>query len=415
MPATKKKLTIAKTIVYQYLFRESSNNSSYPNNIEVQVSSEDCISLAKQLCDLGKNPCLLNMANQFNVGGEYMSSTGGQEEYIIRRTNLLDSLQHIDGVKVGNPLTPFKYELEETLGFLDNKQKQGFGEFSCLFTENVTINENPTNYCINVLSSAAYNLNDLSNRPEYNFYVAGTIFKIINQLRVAKKHGQRNLILGAFGCGAFANDPTLISEIYHAAIKEPEFLGCFDCIYFSIKRSVVAEEINNFLIFQQEFAKKIPSRSIVTMLRNIYNQIQQETSSNLQLSTMVGDFFKIETIDDLVIHVNLLIEEELTKLDRQKQQAKISFVLKIQALIKENPSNVMQIIGNLKLLDGYTSIEYGQGMFRCVKYPFLVKLENILTAHQQILLDPDAYHTANVAATKSSCLSGHLTPALFPR
>lgn len=372
--------SVCDTIIYQYLTAENYVHLDYDNNtFEVGVSEVDCLLLAKQLIENNKTVCLLNMANQFSVGGDHAISIGGQEEYIIRNTNLLDSLRRIKGVKPGKLSNSFEYYLDGTLGFLDNNQKSGFGEFTCLFTEKVTINNDPK-YIINVLSSSSYNLNDLSNRPEQNLYLAGTVFKIINQLRVAKKHKQRNLILGAFGCGAFANNPALIAEIYHAALDSKEFAGCFDLVMFSIKkRATSTEEVNNFLVFQQEFSKKKSLRSIVTILRDVYNQTQQKSYDNLQLNIMLQDFFKVETADDLLNHVTILIAEELCKLNENTQQAKILFVSDLQSRIKKDPNNISFIIKNLKLLDGYSAIEYGQGFFKHIRYPFFVKLEQLLT------------------------------------
>ena len=58
--------------------------------------------------------------------------------------------------------------------------------------------------------------------------------KIVRVLRVFKIHEDRNLILGAFGCGIFGNDAKMVSLAFDNALKLKEFGGCFDNIYFDI-------------------------------------------------------------------------------------------------------------------------------------------------------------------------------------
>ena len=58
--------------------------------------------------------------------------------------------------------------------------------------------------------------------------------KIVRVLRVFKIYEDRNLILGAFGCGIFGNDAKMVSLAFDNALKLKEFGGCFDNIYFDI-------------------------------------------------------------------------------------------------------------------------------------------------------------------------------------
>lgn len=40
------------------------------------------------------------------------------------------------------------------------------------------------------------------------------------------------LVLGAFGCGAFMNDPNIVAKAYSTALED--YLFCFDQIEFAI-------------------------------------------------------------------------------------------------------------------------------------------------------------------------------------
>ena len=68
-------------------------------------------------------------------------------------------------------------------------------------------------------------------------------------LSVAAQKKVEVLILGAFGCGAFCNDPNVVATAYHNMI--PEFLNCFKTIEFAIYCS--PNNPQNFLAFRKVF------------------------------------------------------------------------------------------------------------------------------------------------------------------
>lgn len=51
-------------------------------------------------------------------------------------------------------------------------------------------------------------------------------------LKCAVKHNIRNIVLGAFGCGAFRNDPTVVAKAWHDAVKSYD--GYFENIEFAV-------------------------------------------------------------------------------------------------------------------------------------------------------------------------------------
>ena len=56
-------------------------------------------------------------------------------------------------------------------------------------------------------------------------YEAMVYDRIRGMLKVAAYLGYRHLILGAFGCGAFANDARVVSDLFCRALKEFDFDG----------------------------------------------------------------------------------------------------------------------------------------------------------------------------------------------
>ncbi len=57
---------------------------------------------------------------------------------------------------------------------------------------------------------------------------AGTV------LAAARDRGHRVLLLGAWGCGVFRNDPTAVARTFRTWLEGPTFAGCFDRVVFGI-------------------------------------------------------------------------------------------------------------------------------------------------------------------------------------
>jgi uncharacterized protein (TIGR02452 family) len=65
------------------------------------------------------------------------------------------------------------------------------------------------------------------------------IEKILRQragyvLAVAQDNGHRSLLLGAWGCGVFRNDASLVADAFGEWLESPRFHGCFDRVVFGI-------------------------------------------------------------------------------------------------------------------------------------------------------------------------------------
>ena len=69
-------------------------------------------------------------------------------------------------------------------------------------------------------------------------------------LNVAKDNGHRSLLLGAWGCGVFRNNPVDVASAFDLHLQSSEFQGCFDrvvfAIYDSTKGKVVLEAFKDY-------------------------------------------------------------------------------------------------------------------------------------------------------------------------
>ena len=53
-------------------------------------------------------------------------------------------------------------------------------------------------------------------------------------LAVAKDQAQKNLVLGAWGCGVFRNPPEQVAAVFAQSLRQPEFADCFERIVFAV-------------------------------------------------------------------------------------------------------------------------------------------------------------------------------------
>jgi uncharacterized protein (TIGR02452 family) len=58
--------------------------------------------------------------------------------------------------------------------------------------------------------------------------------RIRTVLRVVATEHKKNLVLGAFSCGAFKNPPNAAANMFIDVLCEPEFTGRFEGIWFSV-------------------------------------------------------------------------------------------------------------------------------------------------------------------------------------
>lgn len=221
-----------------------SSSFEFSEPTKILVINTTTFQMIKILLEQGLNPLVLDMANTSNPGGSVLEGSPAQEETLCRQSNL----------------------------YLGLKQAQANGyypipEHGGIFIKNVTFFRND-NYDflahvlqVDVFASAAYDCN-LAHKPdlEKNLsgydrpdteaeYEDGTKTKIRIMLRAAKANGNDSLILSAFGCGAFKNDPIQMSIWYKEVLNEPDFQNSFKVVAFAIQDTGQG----NFQAFKKTF------------------------------------------------------------------------------------------------------------------------------------------------------------------
>ena len=147
------------------------------------------------------NPLILIFADDKNPGGTIISNM--QEESLFKRSNLHEHL------------TPDLYPLNKDEAIL-TKKVQAFGA-----------NDSSL---LDFISCAA--LKNFDHKDEIEILITKNKIRLI--LNVALEYEYKTIILGAWGCGAYHNDPKVIASYFKEIIFNENYINYFDNIIFAI-------------------------------------------------------------------------------------------------------------------------------------------------------------------------------------
>lgn len=209
---------------------------------DLTVSVNDTDSVSAVLEESGKKQCILNFASYKNPGGGFITGSIAQEEALCHESFLY------------NVLSMFQESFYE-----QNKKYPNWSLYGnrsvyspdVIFIRGEQIGKADIITCAspNWRSAKSYGVTEEENERILRQ-------RINHLLKVAAVHKIERLILGAFGCGAFGQDPSLCARIFHEEI-ERVFHGRSMDILFAIPMGN-----GNFEIFRDEMEKSIDWKSI---------------------------------------------------------------------------------------------------------------------------------------------------------
>lgn len=187
------------------------NNLVATGNTLFEVENETTLSAARRaVVENGNAKTLcLNFASAKNPGGGFLKGSQAQEESLARSSALYASL-----------LTQ------------DDFYKTNRGCRTALYTDHLILSPNVpvfrhddgnllrAPYLLSILTSPAVNAGAVKkNEPDKEPMIRPTMANRITKiLQVSAHHGYDHLILGAWGCGVFGNDPDEIAELFAEAL-----------------------------------------------------------------------------------------------------------------------------------------------------------------------------------------------------
>ncbi len=183
----------------------------------VQVSNETTLGAAFRLVESGLKPPALNFANGIHPGGGFLGGARAQEEVLCRSSALYQTL-------VEDPM----YEAHQQRPRPDSTDWAIYSPDVPVFRKDYgTALEQ---YWLLSFLTCAAPFAPAIGQPEAGDLLQHRIHRI---LAIAQSYGYAALVLGAWGCGAFSNDPHRTAVDFRQAL-ENDFKGAFSDIVFAI-------------------------------------------------------------------------------------------------------------------------------------------------------------------------------------
>lgn len=209
-------LAIKKTRIYSTDFK--CNKETKDIIAEIIVEDLDTVGAGSKYAD-GTSMALLNFASFKNPGGMFIKGSKAQEECLCHSSFLYNVLQTFtDSFYAWN-----NKHLNRSLYW-----NRG------LFTPNVKFRDHEDEYWAHVITCAAPNKSSAQKYCNISDTVNSQSLKdrIRFVLDIAKENNVEILILGAYGCGVFGQDPTEVANIFKEFLTTTH--RCFKKVVFAI-------------------------------------------------------------------------------------------------------------------------------------------------------------------------------------
>jgi uncharacterized protein (TIGR02452 family) len=183
----------------------------------VQVTNETTLGASLRLVERGLRPLALNFANGIHPGGGFLGGARAQEEVLCRSSALYQTL-----------VNDQMYEEHRKRQRPDSTDWVIYSPDVPIFRkDDGTEIDHP--WLLSFITCAAPYAPAIG-QPEAGDLLQGRIHRV---LLIAEAFGYSALVLGAWGCGAFANDPHRTAIDFRQAL-ENDFRGTFSDIVFAI-------------------------------------------------------------------------------------------------------------------------------------------------------------------------------------
>jgi uncharacterized protein (TIGR02452 family) len=211
----------------------------------VEATGESSLEAARRLVGEGARPCVLNFASAKNPGGGFLNGARAQEESLARSSALYACLSRrrmYDHHRMrSDPLyTSWVIYSPRVPVFFSDDGDLLDPPYLCSFLTSPACNAGVALERAGRARAAAVEAAIQEAMAERVERVLGT----------AAAHDERALVLGAWGCGVFRNDPEQIAERFKEALDGP-FRGVFDRVIFAVLDST--REQRALGPFQQRF------------------------------------------------------------------------------------------------------------------------------------------------------------------
>ncbi|MFI0371120.1 TIGR02452 family protein [Actinomadura sp. 1N219] len=190
----------------------------------IEVTDETTLAAARRLCGEEIVPFALNFASAKNPGGGFLNGAHAQEEGLARSSGLYTSLR-------------------SAREFYDFHRAQGDLLYSdhMIYSPDVPVFRNDAGTLLDDPYEVAFLTSPAPNRGAIRDAAKADRIRDVLRLRarkllaVALANGHRRLVLGAWGCGVFRNDPQEVAEVFAELLRPgQEFADRFEHVVFAV-------------------------------------------------------------------------------------------------------------------------------------------------------------------------------------
>lgn len=192
----------------------------------ISVKNSTSMAVAEEIgSKQGKIGCL-NFASAKNPGGGFLSGAQAQEESLARASSLYPTLT--------------KY-LSEMYEYNRSCKTLLYSDYM-IYSPNVVFFKNDadelleTPYTMDILTSPSVNIGAMKQNSNELFLAEETMLSRIDKiLSVFLMQKVENIILGAWGCGVFQNDPQDVARYFAHFLKDGgKYEKCFKTVIFAV-------------------------------------------------------------------------------------------------------------------------------------------------------------------------------------
>ncbi len=193
----------------------------------IEVTNESTLAAAQRLVaqeGIAETVCL-NFASAKNPGGGFLGGSQAQEESLARSSALYPCISQMTEMYAHN-----------------RSLKTCFYSDYMIYSPKVPVFREdrggllPEPYLVSMITAPAVNAGVVREREPENLAKIDSVMleRIRFILAVAAAHGQRAIILGAYGCGVFRNNPKDVARLFKQALIDEGRAAWFDKIVFGI-------------------------------------------------------------------------------------------------------------------------------------------------------------------------------------
>jgi uncharacterized protein (TIGR02452 family) len=196
--------------------------STRKDNMEVTYSAEDTVSAILRLSEEneGKRICALNFASYKNPGGKFLDGSSAQEESLCHESTLYNVLENFQ---------------EEFYKPNAKRLHNSLYDDNLIYSPDIFFIRDKVSAYADIITCAAPNRTAAKKYrgvPD-DVITDAMVSRIDHVLNAAYAKKVDILILGAFGCGVFGNDPVEVSRIFNLFLSE-KYDGCFEKVVFAV-------------------------------------------------------------------------------------------------------------------------------------------------------------------------------------